>query len=139
MKTITLPGFYKNLAIICEFVHQAAVEAGLNDKAVYEVETAVDEAVCNIIDHAYGEEGKGDIECSYSFTDVGLTIQIRDFGKPFDPSKVKKPNLKAPLSKRKDHGLGLYLMRQWMDEIRFEFSQTSGNLLTMIKHRKGND
>jgi serine/threonine-protein kinase RsbW len=138
MKTITVPGFYKNLAIICEFVHQAAVDAGLNDKAVYEVETAVDEAVCNIIDHAYGGEGDGKVECSYEISDAGLIIHLRDFGKSFNPAKVKHPNLKAPLGKRKDRGLGLYMMRQWMDEVRFEFSQSAGNLLTMVKRREGN-
>jgi hypothetical protein len=29
-------------------------------------------------------------------------------------------------------------MRQWMDEVHFEFSQSTGNLLTMVKRREGN-
>lgn len=138
MKTLTLPGLYKNLAIICEYARQAASEAGLTDKAAYEVETAVDEAFANIIDHAYGGEGKGDIECSCSIDDKGLTIKMRDYGKSFDPSKIKAPNIKAPLNKRKDRGLGLFLIRQWMDVVTFEFTTSQGNLITMVKYRGNN-
>ncbi len=139
MKNLTLPGFYENLAIICEYARQAAEQAGLSEKAAYEVETAVDEAFANIIDHAYGGEGKGDIECSCVIDDKGLTIQLRDHGREFNPSRIKAPNIKAPLSKRKDRGLGLYLMRQWMDVVTFEFSKTQGNVLTMIKYRESNN
>ena len=139
MKNLTLPGLYENLAIICEYVRQAAEQAGLSEKAAYEVETAVDEAFANIIDHAYGGEGKGDIECSCLIDEKGLTIQLRDHGHEFNPSRIKPPNIKAPLSKRKDRGLGLYLMRQWMDVVTFEFSKTQGNLLTMVKYRESNN
>ena len=136
MRTLTLPGLYRNLAIICEYVRQAAIDAGLSEKATYEVETAVDEAFANIIDHAYGGEGKGEIECSCAIDDSGLTIKMRDFGKAFNPSRVKKPKLDASLDKRKDHGLGLFIMRQWMDVVTFEFSKTEGNVLTMIKYKE---
>ncbi len=136
MKTLTLPGLYENLAIICEYARQAAAEAGLSEKAAYEVETAVDEAFANIIDHAYGGEGKGDIECSCQVDEKGLTIRLRDHGREFKPEKIKPPNLKVPLNKRKDHGLGLYLMRQLMDVVTFDFSKTQGNTLTMVKYRE---
>lgn len=136
MRTLTLPGFYKNLAIICEYVRQAALDAGLSEKAAYEVETAVDEAFANIIDHAYGGEGKGDIECSCTIDASGLTIRMRDHGKAFNPSRVKVPKLDAPLTRRKDHGLGLFIMRQWMDEVSFEFSKSEGNVLTMVKYKE---
>jgi serine/threonine-protein kinase RsbW len=47
-------------------------------------------------------------------------------------TKVGKPDLKADLSKRKIGGLGIYLMRKLMDEVRYEVT-TSGNLLTLVK------
>ena len=62
MKSATFPGRFKSLAKISKFVIEAAKKAGLDDKAIYAVELAVDEAASNIIEHAYG----GDVITSYS-------------------------------------------------------------------------
>jgi serine/threonine-protein kinase RsbW len=136
MKTIILPGRYENLVKISEFIRQAAQDAGLDSFAVYSVETAVEEACSNIIEHAYGGEGHGDIECRCSDEATELVIQLRDHGKPFKPESVRDPNIHAPLKKRPSHGLGIFIMRKWMDDVRFEFSPETGNLLTMTKHKE---
>jgi serine/threonine-protein kinase RsbW len=136
MKTITLPGRYENLVQIADFVRQAAQEAGLDSFAVYSVETAVEEACTNIIDHAYGGENRGNIECSCSSDVDGLTIRLCDTGKPFKPERVREPDIHAPLKKRHSHGLGLFMMRKWMDDVRFEFTPGGGNVLTMVKRKE---
>ncbi len=136
MNTITIAGRYENLVKLEEFVRQVTQEAGLDSFAIYSVVTAVEEASTNIIEHAYGGEGKGDIQCTCSVDPIGVTIQLHDQGKPFHPEKMKNPDTRAPLGKRNSHGLGLFIMRRWMDEVRFEFSPKSGNTLTMVKYRE---
>jgi serine/threonine-protein kinase RsbW len=136
MKTITVPGRYKNLVKIADLVRQAAQEAGLDDIGIYAVETAVEEACANIIEHAYGGEGRGEIVCSCSVEDAGLVVQLRDHGRPFHPDEVPTPDVHAPLKKRRPHGLGVFIMRKWMDEVHFEFNPETGNLLTMVKRRE---
>jgi serine/threonine-protein kinase RsbW len=136
MTTLVLPGKYENLVKFSEFVRQAAEDAGLDNFSIYQVETAVDEACANIIDHAYGREGKGDIECTCQVAPEELTVILRDWGIPFNPAKIHTPNLNAPLKKRKAHGLGLHFIRQWMDEVNFNFSGETGNVLTMVKRRE---
>ena len=136
MTTLVLPGKYENLVKFGDFVRQAAEDAGLDNFSIYQVETALDEACSNIIDHAYGQEGKGDIECTCLVVPDQLTIILRDWGKPFDPKKIRTPNLAVPLKKRKAHGLGLHFIRQWMDEVNFSFSNETGNVLTMVKRRE---
>ena len=54
MTTRIYAGRYENLSEIAAFVRQEANLAGLSFKDTFEVETAVDEAVSNIIEHAYG-------------------------------------------------------------------------------------
>jgi serine/threonine-protein kinase RsbW len=135
METAVFPGRYQSLASISEFVLQAARQAGLDGKATYAVQMAVDEACTNIIEHAYGGEGNGTITCSVGFDPDSLTIQLEDNGKPFNPKKVRSPNTHLPLSRRKEGGLGLFFIRQYMDEVRFEFSAGAGNRLTMIKRK----
>ena len=133
MPTQRFPGVYENLARIASFVRQAAEDAGLEPFDIYSVETAVDEACSNIIEHGYKGEGVGDIECTTQITEKGLTVILRDMGRPFHPKKVPKPKLDAPIEKRANHGLGLYFMYQLMDEVHFEYSERTGNTLTLVK------
>ena len=135
-QTLTLPGRFNSLAAISEFATRAAKSAGLDPCAVYAVQMAVDEACSNIIEHAYGGEGRGAIECTCRINDDGLTVIIRDHGRPFDPTIVPQPDLHASLEDRKGSGLGLYFMRQLMDEVHFEFAPDSGNVLTIVKRKE---
>ena len=64
MKTLIFPGNYSSLTKIGDFVTQAAKSLGFESFDLYKIETAVDEACSNIIEHAYGQEGKGNIEVS---------------------------------------------------------------------------
>lgn len=135
-QTLTFPGRFDSLAAISEFVARAAEAAGLDARAVYQVELAVDEACSNIVEHAYGGEGHGDIEVTCRINSDGLTVMLRDYGRPFDPTGVAPPDLHASLEDRDLGGLGLYFMRQLMDEVHFEFTSDSGNLLTMVKRKQ---
>lgn len=134
METVKFPGRYESLAKIAELVQQAAQEFGLDPLASYGVETAVDEACSNIIEHAYGGEGKGEIYFNYCIEGKNLIITLRDTGKNFSPKKIPKPKINAPLKNRQGNGLGLYFMYQWMDEVRFEVIDNA-NVLTMIKRK----
>lgn len=136
MQTVIFPGRYEWLAKIGEFVVKAAKSAGLNDANVYAVELAVDEACCNIIDHAYGGEGIGDVQCSVKITEEGLTVILRDSGRPFDPASVPTPQLNVPLEELNSSGIGFFLMGKMMDEIHYEYSSEAGNVLTMVKRKK---
>ena len=135
MQTVIFPGRYDSLAKIAELVQKASQEFGLDPLAAYGVETAVDEACSNIIEHAYGGEGKGEIEFNYCIDGESLIIKLQDTGKGFNPRKVPKPKINVPLKQRQENGLGLYFMHQWMDEINYETTGKT-NVLTLIK-RKG--
>jgi serine/threonine-protein kinase RsbW len=135
-QTRVFPGLFDSLAPIGEFVTQAARVVGLDAQAVYAVQMAVDEAVTNIIEHAYGGEGRGTNKCTCHLSDDGLTVTLRDQGRPFDPASVPTPDLDADLEDRRVGGLGLYFIRRLMDEVRFEFTPGSGNVLTMVKRKE---
>ena len=136
LNTKIFSGRYDNLALIDAFVREIACDAGFNMEEVYLIETAVDEACSNIIEHAYGGEERGDIECSCSFDKVGITIVLKDRGSAFDPTSIPEPDPRASLKKRKRQGVGLLMMRKIMDEVHFDCCTPDGNVLTMIKRRK---
>jgi serine/threonine-protein kinase RsbW len=135
MQTKTFSGRLENISRICEFAVAAAADAGLDSNAAYAVELAVDEACTNIIEHAYGGEGRGDIIITCEASPTGLTVILQDYGKPFNPDKIPVPNPKASLSKVQPRGAGLFLIRKMMDEVHFEFSKEKGNRLTMVKRK----
>ena len=133
MSTTTFPGQFKSLAEISKFVSQFAEEAGLDETDTYTVLVAVDEACTNIIEHAYGGEGRGDIQCDCNVKDDTLTIILRDRGDPFNPACVPKPDFNVPLKELKLRGVGLVLMQKIMDEIKYISTPDGENILTMIK------
>jgi anti-sigma regulatory factor (Ser/Thr protein kinase) len=136
LQTRTFPGRFDSLADICEFVTKAAKAAGLDVHAIYAVQVAVDEACSNIIEHAYGSRERGPIECTCRVNNDALTVTLRDYGRPFDPTQMPDPVLDCDLAERREGGLGLYFMRQMMDRVHFEFTPDSGNVLTLVKYRR---
>jgi len=127
------PARFDSLSAIDRFVASAAEGAGFDRCTVYQVRLAVDEACSNIIEHAYGGESGGVIECSLGVSSGELTIVLRDYGDPFDPESVPEPDVNASLQDRPGGGLGLYFIHHMMDEVDFEFDRVEGNVLTMVK------
>ena len=136
MINLIVPASFASLEKIRDYFSQAASKAGLDEDAVFEVQLAVDEAASNIIDHAYDGECESEIECTYEILKDGLCLNLHDHGRPFDPDKVELPDIISDPARRKQGGLGLYFMRQMMDEVNFSFSGDGGNDLTMIKRRR---
>jgi anti-sigma regulatory factor (Ser/Thr protein kinase) len=134
---LTVPGRLEDLATICEFVGQAAKQAGASKRATFDIQLAVDEACTNIIEHAYGGSG-GEICLRCECDGNDFEVVIRDHGRPFDPQAVPAPDVQAELDKRQEGGLGVYFMRCLMDEVRFHFDLQS-NELRMVKHLKEGD
>lgn len=135
MPNVTFPARFEFLDEIREFVAEVAREGGFTEKEIYSLQLAADEAASNIIEHAYEGVSNADLDITCDMRGDTLTITMHDDGISFDPSKVKKPNLKADLSDRQIGGLGVYLMRKLMDEVRYESNSRTGNLLTMTKRR----
>ena len=101
---LTVDGRFENLATIADFVIQAAQASGLDEKAVFEVQMAVDEACTNIIQHGYGGEGRGDIALRCELADGDSVVTIRDHGRPFHPEAVPPPDLTSSLAERREGG-----------------------------------
>jgi len=137
MRSIQFTAKFDHLDEIREFVGDIARANGFNDKAVYNIQLATDEAASNIIEHAYEGVTNGLLELSCGISGGAIKIILVDHGEAFDPSEIPMPDLKADLSDRKIGGLGIFLMRKLMDEVHYEsHPEKNSNTLTMIK-RKG--
>lgn len=105
-------------------------------KEEHGVQTAVGEACTNVMKYAYSGKG-GPITLTCEMKDHDLVVVINDHGKPFDPGSVSPPNLDASLEKRRIGGLGIHLMKKYMDEVTYNFKEDTGNTLVMKKMLTG--
>jgi serine/threonine-protein kinase RsbW len=135
MKKRVFRGEYESLEEICDYVVELAKQADLDKRSIYAVQLAVTEASENIIQHAYGGENKGDIECACEIDEECLTVVLRDWGEPFDPEKVPTPNFNVALEELDVRGAGLIIMQKSMDEVGFSTEKSGANVLTMKKNR----
>lgn len=133
---LSIPGQLESLDAVTEFFTHGGVAAGFDDQVIYDIQLVVDEAFSNIIAYAYGGGSDQPIECSYRITEAGMTLIMRDYGRPFDPCSIPEPNIEADLESRTTGGLGIYIIRQLMDRVEFEFGESNGNTLTMVKLRE---
>ncbi len=135
MPSSTFPAQFEFLDEIREFVAEVARDGGFSEKAIYSLQLAADEAASNIIEHAYEGTTDASLELTCDMRGDTIIIALRDWGRPFDPSEVKEPNISADLADRQIGGLGMYLMRKLMDSVKYESGSRTGNLLTMTKRR----
>jgi serine/threonine-protein kinase RsbW len=130
---LTISAELSNLGAVADFIAQAARASGLDERDTYHVQMAADEAVTNVIEHAYHGRPDGQIEIYCERRGDEFIVEIRDFGKPFDPSKVGTPRVKGPLSRRTIGGLGIFFMKNLMDSVEFSSGAERGNRLRMVK------
>ena len=124
----------ENLAVIDDFITESMKQLGMKKDETLQVRLAVNEACTNIIQHAYSGESEEPIIVLCSMSGNDLVIEIRDWGKPFDPDAVPQPDIESELFERKEGGVGIFLMRQMMNDVRYVFRAGRYNELRMIKH-----
>jgi anti-sigma regulatory factor (Ser/Thr protein kinase) len=111
-------------------LRQILTHAGWEKKTTEEILLAVDEALTNIIRHAY-QGGAGKITVSVVAADDRIEIVLEDWGKKFDPTQVPPPEL----PRHKPGGLGVHFIRTIMDQMVYEDQGPSGNRLRLIKRK----
>lgn len=99
---------------------------------------AVDEAVANVIEHAYAHdlEGESMIEIAIEADGGKFCVEVLDRGDAFDLTKVELLNIKEHVKHGKRSGLGIFLIRRIMDEVHYE-SAGGVNVLRMVKYAEG--
>ena len=120
----------QQLARIREFVAERAASLGVNSGIVDSLCLAVDEVVTNIILHGY--RGEGDVSIDVEADGRNLMILLGDNAPPFD--LTERLGGEAPVlgERTKPGGLGIFLVGQSMDEIRYDRVDDK-NRLTLIK------
>lgn len=108
-------------------------EIGVEHKKIYQVNLALEEILVNIAKYAYPDD-KGIIDISYEIGDDNkqLIVVIKDKGIEFNPLEKEDPDIEASVENRKIGGLGIYIVKNIMDDIKYQRSNNE-NVLEIIK------
>ena len=130
METLRIPAKLESWDSIRSFVLDWVERFGIDQEVAFKVELALEELALNVIYYAY-PEGDGDLEVGCSLENrTRLCISIRDWGKHFNPLERATPDVSLGVSERKVGGLGVYLVKQMVDDIVYS-PLDCGNKLTI--------
>ena len=116
---LTIPSQTRYLNLVTGLAKRASLVAGMDDASAAKVSIAVDEAVTNVIVHAYHGEADHQVDIELRFVPAALEIRIWNAGKGLKNSEMLLPDPREYLKHPRKGGLGLLLMSRFMDEIRF--------------------
>lgn len=114
---VTFPSetVYVHMAITV--ARNAATIAGFDKTVAGKVGVAADEAVTNVIKHAYGGNPNHQITLKAEITPESLTLKVVHTGRALTNDDIKLPVMSEYIKERRRGGLGLYIMKQFMDEV----------------------
>jgi anti-sigma regulatory factor (Ser/Thr protein kinase) len=121
----------KELGSLRRHVHSFLKQTPFSKEERDRIMTAVGEGCTNAIRHAYDGETRHKVRLTMENHPAKLVFKIRDYGKKFDPKKIKTPELPP----QKPHGLGIHFMRTFMDELAYDTSHKKGNELILVKFK----
>jgi sigma-B regulation protein RsbU (phosphoserine phosphatase) len=135
-RTLTLTNDLKDVPRLATFVEEICEALSFDDMVTMQMNLAIEEAVVNVMDYAYPEGVKGYVDIEAWADEQWLTFVITDSGKPFDPTTKGEVDITLSAEERDIGGLGIYLVRQIMDSIGYEYKD-GHNVLTLKKKVKG--
>ena len=131
---LTVEAAGQNLQMVQDYIDEKLDAAGCPLETKILVDTAAEEIFGNIAYYAY-VPGKGDVSVRAVVSDDPKAIRITftDHGKPYNPLDKPDPDVTQPREKRRIGGLGIFMAKQMMDEMSYQYKDEK-NIITLIKY-----
>ena len=134
-RTILLNNDVQEVPVLSVFIEGICDDMQFDKLTKSGVHLAIEEAVVNVMQYAYPEGTKGDVYLSVTADNDNIRFELRDSGKAFDPIAMPEVDVESHVNKHSIGGLGIHLIRHYMDSISYEHKDNQ-NVLTMIKKLK---
>ena len=134
MKELTVEADRKNLLKAQAFIDEQLEAAGCPMATQIAIDVAVEELFINIASYAYdGKIGTVTVQIAIDKNPLSATIVFIDSGKQYDPLIKPDPDVTLPANERKKGGLGIFMVKNSMDDMKYEY-KNGKNVLTLIKN-----
>ena len=131
-KSIILANDISEISRLYEFVEEVGNDFELSPDIVFNLNLVLEEAVVNIINYAYPKEEHESIYLSARMHEGSIVLVLTDTGKEFDPTAAPEADVTLSADDRQIGGLGIFLIRQIMNEVKYERIEGK-NVLTLEK------
>jgi anti-sigma regulatory factor (Ser/Thr protein kinase) len=119
---------HKLLAALQDFARANRLPATVLQAA----DLALEELVTNVMEYAYDDARTHEILIRLDIDQGSLLIEVEDDGKPFNPLLNPEIDTSIPLDEKPIGGLGIHLIRRFMDEVNYR-REAGKNILSMRK------
>ncbi|MBR0153097.1 MAG: SpoIIE family protein phosphatase [Lachnospiraceae bacterium] len=132
-QTMTVDAVPEQIEPITDFINDKLMEAGCPMKTQMQIDVAVDEILANIVSYAYAPH-VGPVTVTVEIPEEGreVILTFSDHGMPYDPTKNEDPDVTLSAEDREIGGLGIYLVKKTMDDVKYEY-RVGSNVLTIRK------
>lgn len=131
MQTIVVPAKIEEMNKVTQFVTDVLEANDCSMKARIQIEVAIDEILSNIVHYAYGDQtGEVTVECGVN--EGFASLCFIDSGIPYNPLEKEDPDVTLSVSERAIGGLGIFMVKNSMDEMQYEYKDAC-NRLTIKK------
>jgi serine/threonine-protein kinase RsbW len=131
-KTISLRNDLSEIRTLHAALNEFGEKHGLSEEVVFDVRLALEEIITNVIRYGYDDAEEHRITVRLGLGAEDLTVEERDDGSPFNPLNASEPDTSIPLDEREPGGLGIFLTRKAMDDMRYS-RERNMNILMMRK------
>ena len=133
--TLEVSADLSNIDVVTDFIRYHLDQLNVSEKLKNQFAIVIDELFSNIAKYAYeGYNGTVRVEFhKYEDAPQAVSIIFRDNGIPFNPLEVSEPDVDAPLEDRDIGGLGIFLVRNIMDEVEYKY-ENNENILKIKKY-----
>ena len=131
-RNLTLGNDVEEVIELTAFVNSICEDLHMDETTTTYTTLAIEEAVVNVMKYAYPDRDPSHILLQAEANDTMLTFTLRDKGMPFDATKAAEVDVEQQAEQRIEGGLGIHLMRHYMDYISYE-RKDDENILTMQK------
>ncbi len=132
--TLTVPNDLFYLPAIQAFVSEVAEKAGLGKRDITMLLVALEEAIVNVVEHAFEPDEKATFQVIVMPGNSGITVVIKDKGLPYFPNLIPEYSAPSDIQDTVDSGLGLHLIKKSVDEIFFHNLGRDGKELHLVKY-----
>lgn len=129
---ITVKNDISEIVRLSEVVEQFGEIHNLSLKIIFDLNLALEEFLTNVIKYSYGDNQEHLININISLIEDEIIIVIEDDGNSFNPLEISEPDIKKPPEKRKIGGLGIHLIRNLFDQLKYE-RKNNKNIVSFVK------
>jgi len=125
---LTVDAKVEHLDEVLAYVDERLERIDCPMRKMMQIDVAVEELFVNIASYAYGPEGgTATIRVTVDSDPRRVSVTLSDSGVPYNPLLKQDPDITLPAEKRRIGGLGIYMVKQSMDDFTYEYREGRNN------------